>query len=460
MSYLKEEYTAEIRDLSHDGLGIATVQNKTVFIEGALPTELVRFNYLIRKSKYNIGCVTQILKPSLIRNQPPCPYYETCGGCSMQHIKPLAQIEIKQKRLLKQLEHFGKIIPKDVFTAIQGPIYHYRRRTRLFVQYNEKNGNIELGFKGKHSNRLTSINQCAILDPKISTLLPKLQAIFTSLSMKKFISQIEIALGDKNIAVLLYHKKILPIQDINMLASFAKDHHLSIYSSDAANQSNILESNSLHAVSSIRPIYVYETDKIGTGSLYYTLPESKLRFSFQPWDFIQVNALVNQSMVNKVMELLNPTSHDLILDLFCGIGNFTLPMAQKAKKVIGVEGSSNVMTRSVENAIFNKISNVEFFQSNLVHPKITDSWAKVGPYDKILLDPPRNGALELVKFLPKLKAKSILYISCDPATLARDLGILAQHGYYLKTVGVLDMFPQTSHIESLALLEKTDGTGS
>jgi 23S rRNA (uracil1939-C5)-methyltransferase len=447
MNQNKDENLAEIRDLSHDGLGIAKVQGKTVFVEGALPTELVNFNYTKRKTKFDIGQTTKILKPSLNRIEPLCQHYNTCGGCALQHVTVNAQIEFKQNLLLKQLKHFGSVTPEEVLLPIQGPSYQYRRRARLSVQYLEKHKTIVLGFKEKLSHSLVPIINCEILDPVLSKLLPEIKIIIASLEASRFITQIELAKGDNYSAIVIRHLRALSKTDQNLLIEFAKDRNIILYLQTESKDSNLSpQSNPTFCL--WKP---EEISSHGHEYLTYSLPAFNLTFQFHPLDFIQVNAEINQAMVSKVIELLNPKANDSILDLFCGLGNFTLPLAQKAKQVIGIEGSASLVERGNHNAKFNGIDNVKFYASDLKKQGFSEPWAQK-KYDKILLDPPRTGAMELMKFIASLQAKTIIYISCDPATLARDLGELIKKGYKLKSAGIMDMFPQTSHVESIGLL--------
>lgn len=437
---------AEIRDLSHDGLGVATVRGKTVFIEGGLPTELVNFTYVKRKSKFDIGKTTQILKSASFRTKPLCAHYETCGGCALQHVTGDAQIQIKQNLLIKQLKHFGLATPEEILPPIRGPFYQYRRRARLSVKYNEKDKNIELGFKEKLTHILAPIHNCEILDPTLSSLIPELKTVMGRLGISRSISEIEMARGDTNTAVVIRHLKTLTQQDQNLLVDFAKENKVSLYL-------HYLYSRTYSQSDQVDSVPHLLWSPTGQSEyLSYSLPAFDLTLQFHPLDFVQVNSEVNQAMVSKVMDLLNSSANDSILDLFCGLGNFTLPLARKAGQVVGVEGSASLVERGNENAKLNGIANVEFHRSNLQEPRRSDDWARK-KYDKLLLDPPRSGALELMKFIPSFEAKSIVYISCDPATLARDIGELIKRGYRLQAVGIMDMFPQTRHIESIAQLQ-------
>ncbi len=438
---MNEEMLAEIIDFSHDGLGIAKVHGKTVFIEGGIPTEIVNFRYLKKKSKYDLGRTTKIIRSSSTRTEPLCQYYQTCGGCAFQHVTATDQIQVKQKLLLKQLKHFGLVTPEIVLAPLQGAPYQYRRRARLGVHYNVKSQKIELGYKVKSSHIIAPILNCEVLTPKLSQLIPPLQALIERLVANRSITELIISMGDNDIAVVIQHVKTFQAEDQNLLEDFAREKDLFLY----------LQLKNDHSEQGHYPADLLWGPR-QSEHLSYSLPKFDLKLLFHPLDFIQVNSEMNQAMISHVMVLLNPTSDDLVLDLYCGLGNFSLPLAKKAGHVIAIEGSSTLVEKGYENAKLNGIQNIDFFNSNLNKPIMNQIWAQK-KYDKILLDPPRAGALELMKTIPNFEAKSIVYVSCDPATLARDIGILTKKGYKLTSVGILDMFPQTAHIESIAYLQ-------
>lgn len=428
---------ATIHALSHDGRGIASVEGKTVFIDGALLGETLSFVVRKRHRRFDEGSALEIQTSSPDRVVPRCAHFSECGGCSLQHMSETAQIQSKQTTILEQLKHFGGVTPVNVLAPLKGPIYEYRRKARLGVRYVIKKEKILVGFREKHSNYLTDCERCEILHPTIGGLLSDLKNLISQMSIYRSIPQIEVAVGDNASALVFRHLEDFSEDDLQALLTFGKIHHLHIYG----------QSGGPDSVKRMWPIDEKE-------SLSYRLPAYNIEIKFHPLDFIQVNHSINQQMVSRALELLDIKSSDRVLDLFCGLGNFTLAMAKQAKEVIGVEGSELMCKRAYENARLNDINNVEFFETNLQALPETNPWAQ-GKFDKVLLDPPRAGALEILGLIAELKPSKIVYVSCNPATLARDVGELVnKHGFQLVSVGLMDMFPQTTHVESIALLEK------
>jgi len=423
-----------VHALSHEGRGIAKVEDKTVFIEGALPGETVTFVYQKRRRRYDEAKVIDVLTPSKDRVTPPCPHFMLCGGCSLQHLDPAAQIAFKQNVVLEQLQHFGGVIPETILPPVMGPTIGYRRRARLGVKYVVKKEKILVGFREKRSGLLADINQCEVLHPSVGKLILALKQLISELDAYSTIPQIEVAIGDKNTALVFRHLETLSKKDLHSLIAFGETHNIFIY----------LQPEGPDSVHRVSPAHATP--------LSYLLPEFTLEFIFQPINFTQVNAEMNQKMVSTVVDLLNLQPTDRVLDLFCGLGNFTLPMATRAAKVVGVEGSALAVQSAQQNAQHNKISNVEFYEENLQKSTFETLWVHQS-YDKVLLDPPRTGAIEVIPFIASLGVKRMVYVSCNPATLARDVGELVKnHGFRLESVGVLDMFPHTTHIESIAVL--------
>lgn len=432
-----ETFTVNIESLSHDGRGIATLQGKTTFINGALPQEMVSCKLIKKHSRYNEGETIDVLKPSPERILPGCPHFGICGGCSLQHIEMQTQIQIKQHTLLDHLKHFGKVVPESILTPIAGHPWGYRRKARLGVRFVRKKQRLLVGFREKNSNYLADIQSCAVLHPSIGTRLVELGELIASLTQFEHIPQIEVAVGDQDTALVFRHLTDLPTTDLEKIIEFAKKNQFHIY----------LQPNSPSSIHKIWP--VNSPDKLS-----YFLPDYQLEMQFHPIDFIQINGEINQLLLKKAIELLDPQSNEIILDLFCGLGNFTLPLARYAQQVIGIEGTQDMVLRAEENARHNRIQNASFYAANLMEPSKSATWAHQH-YDKILLDPPRTGAKEILPFFADFKAKKIVYVSCNPATLARDAGELVYTlGYQLKQVGVVNMFPHTSHIEAIALFEK------
>jgi 23S rRNA (uracil1939-C5)-methyltransferase len=434
-----ELHSTTITTLSHDGRGIATMADgKTTFISGALPGEEVAFRLIKKHTRYNEGEVQEILAISPNRVIPACKHFGVCGGCSMQHIAMHSQIEIKQTVLLEQLKHFGKVEAEEVLPPITGSELGYRRKARLGVNYVTKKGRVLIGFREKGTGILADVETCAVLDISVGLKLPDIAALITSLSQFQNIPQIEIAVSDTITTLVFRHLTDLSAEDLEKMCEFGLKHNIHIY----------LQPNSPAQIHRIWPEAIAE-------KLAYELAAYQLEMQFHPMDFTQVNGEINLLMVERALAMLAPTAEDNVLDLFCGLGNFTLPIARFAKHVTGIEGSIDMVKRGEENALHNDIHNTNFYAANLaVIPSMRPTWMKQ-QYDKILLDPPRTGAKEIIALFPKFAAQRVVYVSCNPATLARDAGELVhKHGYKLKKIGVINMFPHTSHIEAIALFEK------
>jgi 23S rRNA (uracil1939-C5)-methyltransferase len=413
---------------------VAHINGKALFIEGALPGEQVLFTYVKQRKRYDEAKVEKIIKPSPDRVEPRCAHFNICGGCSLQHLSPAAQIAAKQQVLLDSLKHIGGIEPKTVLAPLTGPSWGYRRRARLGVKFVVKKDKLLIGFREKRSSLLADIESCEVLHPPVGGLLPALRELIAGLEACNCIPQIEVAAGDEATALVFRNLAQLSNADLVKLQDFGKQQNMQIYLQPAGPES----------VTLIWP---------ETAALGYRLPEFNLELFFSPADFVQINADVNRAMISRVIELLQPGAHERVLDLFCGLGNFTLPLARHAGHVTGVEGDAKLVERAKDNAHHNDIHNAEFYAADLSQDLAGQPWAKQR-FDKILLDPPRTGALEIIKQLSALGAARIVYVSCNPATLARDTQELVQQGYTLVSAGVMDMFPHTTHVESIALFEK------
>lgn len=432
------EEVAEIQALSHEGRGIAKIAGKTVFIDGALPGETVKFSYQKRKRRYDEGKVIEIIQASQDRVVAPCPHFSLCGGCSLQHLDPNAQLLFKQNMVLEQLRHFGGVSPERILPPLLGPTTGYRRRARLGVKYVIKKEKMLIGFREKRNSLLADLEGCEVLHPSVGKIFDKLKKLVSALRASMSIPQIEVAIGDTVCALIFRHLEDLHEKDKALLIAFGIEHQIDIYLQPAGPES----------VHRIWPALTVERP------LSYQLPEFGVEIRFQPGDFTQVNAAMNQQMVAKVVDYLHLQPSDSVLDLFCGLGNFTLPLAKHAHKVVGVEGGALAVKRAKENALWNNIQNVEFYQANLQESVLQAPWTSQ-TYDKILLDPPRTGAIEMIPLLASFKASRIVYVSCNPATLARDIGELVKQGYTLESIGLLDMFPHTTHVESIAVLQRS-----
>lgn len=431
------EVVLTIKSLSHDGRGIAHVNDKITFISGALPGETLKCKLTKRHSRFNEGIAVEVITASENRVTPLCPHFDICGGCSLQHMNIEEQLVFKQNTLLEQLKHFGQVEPKSVLPPISGNPWGYRRKARLGVRYVRKKERLLVGFREKFSNFLADIHECPVLHKSVGMHIEDLSKLISSLQQYEHIAQIEVAISDNETALIFRHLEPLPESDKDHLITFAKMHKLQIY----------LQPNPPEAIQKLWP-----TDD--NNRLSYALHEYNLEMKFYPTDFTQVNSEINQHMVHQAIALLDPQPTDTILDLFCGLGNFTLPIAQRAKHVIGIEGSHEMVLRARDNALHNNIHNTEFYAANLMEPSPHQTWMQK-KYDKILLDPPRSGAQEIIDCFKNFSANTVVYVSCNPATLARDAKkLVSEHGYKLKTTGIINMFPHTSHIEAIALFEK------
>ncbi len=422
-----------VHALDAGGHGIArNAEGKVVFVEGALGGETVDARILRSKPKFDTARATAVLVESSGRRVPPCPYYESCGGCVIQHADTRTQVAAKQRWLEDCFERIGKVEPECMLAPIYGEEWGYRRRARLSVRYVQKRGGALVGFRERRSTFVTDIQGCLVLPPHVSALIPALRALIGRLSVPDRLPQVEVAVGDDAVVLVLRHLLPLSGEDEGLLREFADAHSVQVW----------LQPRGPDSAAPFHPDPAPE--------LFYTLPEFGVRIAFQPTDFTQVNHAVNQLLVSRAVRLLDPQPGERIGDLFCGLGNFSLPIATRGARVIGLEGSRALVERARANALANGLT-VQFEAANLFEPNL----APYGVFDKLLLDPPREGAIELVKALPADWPKRIAYVSCDAATLARDAGVLVNtQGFRLASAGVVNMFPHTAHVESIALFER------
>jgi len=427
-----------ISGINHEGRGITQVDGKIVFVDQALPGEIVDIEITKRHSKYHEAKVINIIKPSPERISPKCQHFSICGGCQLQHLSSDGQLELKKNNVLEQLKHIGKInIDKiSLLNPIMSSAWGYRYKARLSVKYVEKKQKLLIGFHEKNGRYIADISRCEILHPKIGLNIELLRSFIISLSNYKNIPQIEIACDPQHEALIIRNLTDFSQKDREILKQFGIDHGFYIY---------------------IQPNKPDQLEKIHPGSnevfdLNYHLNE--IQYKFYPTDFTQINPDINKQMVTLALQLLDLNSKDSVLDLFCGLGNFSLPIAKLAQNVTGIEGDKNMVERAKFNAALNHLSNTSFYTDNLFKPDPQSFWLNK-PYTKILLDPPRTGAIEILPFLASLSPERIVYVSCNPATLARDVGELAnRYGFHVKSLCLMDMFPQTKHIESIILLTK------
>lgn len=430
-----ETAEARIESLDYEGHGVARVNGKATFIDGALPGERVRFRYDRRRRRHDQGTTIEVLEPSPERVTPPCRHFGRCGGCSLQHLAPAAQVASKQQVLSDNLARIGRTEPEAWLDPILGPDRGYRRRARLGVRDVPKKGGVLVGFRERRRSYITPLDDCLTLDRRIAALLPALRGLVAGLSRPDRLPQIEVAAGDSAAALVFRHLEPLTGADLERLRGFAQAHDVQVH----------LQPDAPESVHALWPV--------PAPALGYALPEFDVRLVFRPTDFIQVNAEVNRRLVSRAIELLALEPDDNLLDLYCGLGNFTLPAARRARRVLGIEGEAGLIARARANAESNGLANADFRAADL-SAQAPAAWGDFR-FDKLLLDPPRTGAIEAIRALPADGPRRIVYVSCNPATLARDSQYLVEVlGYRLASAGVADMFPHTAHVESIALFVK------
>ena len=460
---------ATIESLDQEGRGVAHVEGKTIFIDGALPNERVTYQSQRIKPSYEVANVVSVLKQSNQRVIPKCPHFGLCGGCKLQHMDANAQVAAKQRLLENDLWHIGKVKPDNMLQPLYGPTWGYRHKARLSVKYVDKKQRVLVGFNEKGTRYVVDMNSCEVLVPEVSALIAPLQHMITQLSIRDKLPQIELAvgeadqtkkpeanqikkpesnqnnrhevIGDKPVIVLILRMMdVLTENDESLLKVFADAHQVQVWTQTKGPDT-------------IKPFW-----PLNGARLQYSLPEFDLTYPFKPNEFTQVNPQINQVMIRRAMQLLQPKAGEKIADFFCGIGNFTLPIARSGASVLGLEGLVNLVDRANESAMLNRITHASFSVADLfkmTEESLKDLNQSYGAFDKWLIDPPRDGAFELIKAItPATAPKLIVYVSCNPATLARDAGVLvAEKGYRLSAAGVINMFPHTAHVESIALFE-------
>ena len=427
-----------IESLDHEARGITRLEGKTIFVEGALPGEKVEYTSFRRKPNYEVAQADRILKASPDRVAPKCPHYGSCGGCSMQHLDSTAQVAAKQRVLESNLWHLGRLRAEQLYAPIHGPAWGYRFRARLAARFVAKKGGMLIGFHERKSSYIADMTTCPNLPPHVSKLLVPLRDLVAGLSISAAMPQVELAVGEHITALVLRNLEALTAADEARVKTFADRHDVVFYLQPQG------------------PATAYRFYPLEGPRLTYALPEYAIEHAFSPTEFTQVNHAVNRVLVRRAMALLDPRPGERVADMFCGLGNFTLPIARLGAQVVGVEGSRELVRRAGENAAANGLAEkVEYGVANLFEAT-PESLAALGRFDKMLIDPPREGALELVKAIdPEQAPGRIVYVSCNPSTLARDAAILvSQKGYRLLGAGVVNMFPNTSHVESIALFER------
>jgi 23S rRNA (uracil1939-C5)-methyltransferase len=432
--------TAHIESLDHEGRGVAHVDGKAVFIAGALPRELVQYQPSRKKKNFETATLVKILRASTERIVPRCNFYDLCGGCVMQHVDPSLQVAAKQRVLEDNFARIGKVVPERILPPIYAAQWQYRHRARLSVNYVAKKGGVLVGFREKKSSYVADMHSCEVLAGGVGRMIDPLREVLSTLDMRDRVPQIEVAVGEAVTALVLRLLEPLTSSDETKLKTFADAHKIQWWAQVKGPDTAV-------------PWYPLDAPL-----LTYLLPEFDLELNFRPTEFTQVNHAVNRLMVRRAMDLLAPAPGETVADLFCGLGNFSLPIARLGANVIGVEGSESLVQRATDNATRNGLSHAsKFFAADLYTDQET-AMKKIPPVSKMLIDPPRDGALEVCKLLgpdvrPELKR--IVYVACSPGTLARDAGLLVHtHGFTLKAAGVVNMFPHTGHVESIAVFER------
>ncbi len=421
--------SVQVERLDHHGAGIAYLKKKPLFIDGALPGEEVVTQLVEEKSKFARGKLIKILQPSDKRVEPFCPHYHECGGCDLQHLNYDQQLTHKQQTLRQLMRKFsGSDIELDA--PVLGEQFGYRRRARVSLFVDKKTRHLNFGFRKKQSKQIAQVTDCPVLAPQLNVLLPEIYTALQNFKKPEQLGHVELVLGDNGPCITLRHMNKLAEVEIEALVELAKRHNATLYLMPETDQLDLIEGE--------KPFY----------------QETGVTVPFTPNNFIQVNQAVNRQMVSQAIQWLDPRKSDRVLDLFCGLGNFSLPLAKLVNQVVGVEGVAEMVEKATNNASLNQINNAQFYHANLEQDFEGQTWS-AEKFDKILLDPARAGASGIIDQVSVLGAERVVYVSCNPATLARDSQSLIEQGYQLTKLGMLDMFPHTSHLESMALFEKS-----
>lgn len=425
----------DITDLTHDGRGVARIDGKAVFVAGALSGERVRARTVRRHRSFDEAVTEEVYQASPDRVVPKCAHFGQCAGCSLQHLAPAAQIAAKQRVLAENFERIGKVTPEQWLPPLSDEPWGYRRKGRLSVRYVAKKERVLVGFRETNPRYVADVRHCPVLHPALGPNIEAIGECVGRMHAAREIPQIEFAAGDDTVALIVRHLVPLDAHDRQLLVALAQAHDFAIF----------LQPKGLDSVHALYP----EDPRLA-----FAIPAFDVQLRFQPLDFVQVNAGMNQRMIARAMELLDPQPDDRVLDLFCGLGNFTLPVARRVAEVAGVEGDAGLVQRAAENAACNGIGHARFHVANLFEDHHQAAWARQ-TWNKLLLDPPRAGADKVLEYLPARGTERVVYVSCHPGSLARDAGILVErHGFRLAAAGVMDMFPHTAHVESIALFER------
>jgi len=431
---------ATIENIDQEGRGVTHINGKAIFVEGALQGELVEFESYIKKPTYEIAFTERVIQQSNLRVKPKCDYFNRCGGCSMQHFEFQAQIAAKQRVFENTLSRIGKVKPETILTPLAGPSWHYRYKGRLRVKFVIKKNKVLVGFNEKRTHFIADISSCEVLPKNLSDILPQLQELITKLSIKDKIPQIEFAADQNHLVLVLRILDALNDNDEFLLNTFSSQYPVQFWTQSKGPET-------------VKPLSKKDDVKLS-----YALKEFDLQFNFMPYDFTQINPFINQVLVRRAMSLLKPSHDDRILDFFCGLGNFTLPIARSGSKVTGIEGSVSLLERAKQCRDENDLGNFVDYQCMNLFEITKELLLQLGKANKWLIDPPRDGAFQLVQLIDdEINPSLIVYVSCNPATLARDAQILVnEKGYRLDKAGIVNMFPHTSHVESIALFVKME----
>ncbi|HEY1898913.1 MAG TPA: 23S rRNA (uracil(1939)-C(5))-methyltransferase RlmD [Steroidobacteraceae bacterium] len=430
-----EPEQGSVAALTHDGEGIVR-EGKIAFVGGALPGEVIRFRRIRKHRGHDEGQLLEVIAASPDRVSPRCSHFGVCGGCALQHLAGDRQIQIKHQELRDALERVAKVTPQTWLEPLRGPQWGYRRRARLGARYVPKKGRVVVGFRERLAPYIAALDHCEVLSPPVGALIGPLSALLTGLAAREHIPQIEVAVAENVTALIFRVLSTLPEGDIAALREFARQHQLRLYLQTGGPDSVA----PLDAAADLEP-------------LKYSLAEFGVSYDFAPTDFVQINAALNAAMVSRVVALLELDGTSRVLDLYCGLGNFTLPLARRAAAVVGIEGDAALIERARHNASMNGLTNAQFVAADLTQPLPLNAAYLAGGFSHLVLDPPRIGALEVMPTIAHLAPRKVAYISCHPGSLARDIAVLVhEFGFTLRAAGVLDMFPHTAHVESLAVL--------
>jgi 23S rRNA (uracil1939-C5)-methyltransferase len=428
---------ADIVDLTHDAAGVARIDGKTVFVADSLPGERVLLRRTHRQRKLDYAVTEQVLRASPDRVQPKCPHFGLCGGCALQHLAPDAQLAFKQSQLIENLSRLGAVHAERLLEPLRGPVWNYRRRARLGIKLVPRKGKVLVGFRERSSPYVADLHECHVLVEPVGALITPLGQMVEGLTIASRVPQAEVAVADDVVALVLRVLDPPAPADLERMAAFEREYSVRIY----------LQPGGPGTIAPLDPAHP-------PASLSYRLPEHDVTIDFEPTDFVQINGPLNQAMISRALDVLEPQADETVLDLFCGLGNFSLPLARRTGHVVAVEGDEALVKRARGNAGRNGIANVEFHVADLFKDVASLPWAR-RPYDRVLLDPPRAGAREVLPVVAASGARRVVYISCHSGSLARDAGLLVrEHGFRLTAAGVMDMFPHTTHVEAMAVFDR------